>query len=151
MTTLGGPMGNSAKQTLSGNKSSEDAMVRRVVRDSWNTAYAKDTYKNHARAIGPYRAVNNLGDYLSRKDYSCGGPNQVQPSKPGRRSIIGSIIQACDGTGIPPSTTNVKFVSDSSDYTKFKKQTAHNKNYNDIANGGDQSNGSYVPFMRVRR
>lgn len=151
MTTLGGPMGISAKQTLSGNKSSEDAMTRKVVRDSWNTAYVKGNYKGKERAIGPFRAANNLGDYLARKDYSCGGPNQVQPSKPGRRSIIGSIIQMCDGTGIPPSTTNVKFVSDSSDYTKFKKQTAHNKNYNDISNGGDQSNGSYVPLMRVKR
>ena len=131
---MSAPQGYSAKQTLSGTKSSEDAMTRKVLRNSWNTSYAKDNFMGKKRAIGPFRAVNNLGDYLSRNDYSCGGSNQVQPSKPGRRSVIGSIIQQCDGTNIPPSTTNVKFVSDSSDYIKFKKQTAHNRNYNDTAN-----------------
>jgi hypothetical protein len=57
----------------------------------------------------------------------------------------------CDGTGVPASSCNVKFVADSSDYTKFKKQSAMNRNYNDASNGGDQSNASYVPTMAVRR
>jgi hypothetical protein len=144
-----GKKGVSAKQTLSGVKSSEDAITRRVVRDSWNTAYAKGNVEGYKRSIGPFRAVNNLGDYLSRKDYSCGGPNQVNASKPGLH--IGSIPQQCDGTGIPPSSTNVKFVSDSSDYIKYRKQRAVNSNYNDSSNGGDSNNGSYVSLMRVRR
>ena len=148
---LGGPYtGFSAQQTVGNYNSSEQSITRKVLRDSWNTAYAKGTYKGKEPALGPYRLVNNLGDFLNRKDYSCGGSNQVNPSKPGMRSIIGSVPQQCDGTMIPPSSTNVKFVSDASDYIKFKKQVAMNRNYNDLSKGGDDHNGSYVPFMRVR-
>ena len=77
----------------------------------------------------------------------CGGSNQVNASKPGWKGHIGSIISQCDGTGIPSSTCNVKFVPDSSDYIKFKKLRALNKNYNDMKQGGDQSNASYTHKM----
>ncbi len=148
---LGGPFtGHSAPQTLGNYNSSEQSLTRKVLRDSWNTAYAKGTYLNKQSALGPFRVTNNLGDFLNRKNYSCGGPNQVNASKPGMKSIIGSIPQKCDGTAIPPSTTNVKFVPDASDYIKFKKQTAMNRNYNDLSKGGDDHNGSYVPLMHVR-
>lgn len=149
---LGGPFrGYSAPQTTSGFKSSEQVMSRRVLRDSWNTAFAGGVYNGHKSTIGSFRAVNNLGDFLSRKNYSCGGPNQVNSSKTGTKSTIGSIPQQCDATGVPAASTNVKFVSDSSDYIKFKKQSALSNNYNDLSNGGDENHASYVDLMRVRR
>ena len=43
---------------------------------------------------------------------------------PGLRA--GSIPNMCDGSNITPSSTNVKFVADSSDYTRFKKLTSKN-------------------------
>jgi hypothetical protein len=42
-------------------------------------------------------------------------------------------------------------VADSSDYTRFKHQSAFNNTYNDNKMGGDESNASYVPLIRVRR
>jgi hypothetical protein len=74
----------------------------------------------------------------------------VNASKPGWKSHIGSIISQCDGTGVPASSCNVKYVPDSSDYIKYKKLQAQNRNYNDLKNGGYQ-NSSYVPLMAVRR
>ena len=47
-------------------------------------------------------------------------------------------------------TATTAFVPDASDYIKFKKQTAMNRNYNDLSKGGDDHNGSYVPLMHVR-
>ena len=44
----------------------------------------------------------------------------------------------------------MRYVPDSSDYIKFRKQRAVNVNYNDMKNGGDQSNGSYVAFKMVQ-
>jgi hypothetical protein len=76
----------------------------------------------YGRAIGPMRAVTNSGDFLNRQNYICGGPNQTTK---------GSMISKCDKTKIPSSTTNVKFVPDSSDYIRFKKQMAMNHLYND--------------------
>lgn len=149
-SVLGGPFnGYSGKQTVTNYKDSEQTMSRRVLRSAWNTRYATGTVNGQSRVITPFRAVNNLGDFLSRTNYVCGGPNQVNKSKPGLR--IGSIISACDATGVEGYSGNPKFVSDSSDYIRFRKQQAMNKNYNDSKNGGDESNGSYVALMGVRR
>jgi hypothetical protein len=101
--------------------------------------------------VGPFRGVNNLGDFLGRVNYSCGGPNPQNAAKPGYGRLIGSVPEQCDGTGITATTCNPKFVSDSSDYVRFKKLRAMNQTYNDLSYGGDKSNGSYVPLMAVRR
>lgn len=149
-SVLGGPFnGYSGKQTVTNYKDSEQTMSRRVLRSAWNTRYATGRVNGNDRVITPFRAVNNLGDFLSRTNYVCGGPNQVNKSKPGLR--IGSIVSACDATGVEGYSGNPKFVPDSSDYIRFKKQQAMNRNYNDSKNGGDESNGSYVALMRVTR
>lgn len=119
-TVLGGPYnGYSAKQTVSSKRDSESAIARKVLRSSWNTPYATGTYEGEKRVTTPFRAVNNLGDFLGRKNYSCGGPKQM--------------TFTCDNSGVPASSTNVKFVPDSSDYIRFRKQQAMNRNYNDSA------------------
>lgn len=147
----GGPFnGYSPQQTLTNFKSSENVMMRKVLRSAWNTAYARGVYNNNTRIITPFRAINNSGDFLSRKNYVCGGPTPVTPDRYKRGVNIRSMFNNCDGSGVPASSCNVKFVADSSDYIKFKKQMAVNRNYNDLSNGGDQHNGSYVPLMAVR-
>jgi len=152
MSYLGGGIpGYSAKQTITNFKDSESTMTRKILRDSWNTRYATGTVNGQNRSIGPFRAITNLGDFLSRQNYVCGGSNQVNKTYPGRQGRMGSIISQCDQTGVPASVCNPRFVPDSSDYIRFKKQTAVNKTYNDIGFGGDQHNGSYVSLMAVRR
>ena len=143
--------GWSPDQFANNAKSGGNVIDRRVITKSWNNAYAVGTVNNRTRAIGQFRAVTNSGDYLSRQNYSCGGPNQVNKDKPGRGNAIGTIPQMCDGTGIPPSTCNPRFVSDSSDYVRFRRTRAVNQGYNDLKFGGNQSRGQYVPLMAVRR
>ena len=151
-TNLGGGIqGISPKQTSTNYKTSEHTALRRILRNGWNTNYARGNVNGFNRVTTPFRAVNNSGDFLGRVNYVCGGPNQVNASRPGRKSIIGSIISVCDNSNIASSTCNVKFVADSSDYTRFKHQNAFNHTYNDNKMGGDESNASYVPLMRVRR
>jgi hypothetical protein len=148
----GGPFnGFSPVQTINNTKDSTQVMYRRVLRQGWNTPYATGSFNNKARVTTPFRAVNNLGDFLQRTNYVCGGPNQVNADRPGWKGRIGSIISQCDGTGVPSSTCNVKFVADSSDYIKYRKLQATNHTYNDLKNGGDQNNASYVDVMRARR
>jgi hypothetical protein len=150
---LGGKMfqGISPQQTITNYKSSEETLMRKVLVKSWNNPYAVGVVNGRNRVTTPFRAVNNLGDFLSRPDYVCGGPNQINKSRSFYQGRIGSIISQCDGSGIPASSCNVKFVPDSSDYTKFRKQRACMKNYNDPTFGGDQSNASYVASLAVRR
>ena len=143
MSSLGGGLqGISVKQTANSVRNSDHVMARRILRSSWNNSNVTSD-----RKIGAFRAVNNLGDVLNRQNYSCGGPNQVN-SRPG---IHGGIPQQCDGTGVAAASCNPKFVPDSSDYIKFKKQRALSQNYNDSKFGGDESNASYSSMMSVRR
>lgn len=149
---LGGPFnGYSPQQTKTNFKDSENVMTRRVLVKSWNGKGAVGKDGDYNRVVTPFRAINNLGDFLGRQDYVCGGSNQINKSRPGLQGRFGSIISRCDGTGVPASVCNNKFVPDSSDYTKFKKQSAINKNYNDLGSGGDVHNASYVSRMAVHR
>ena len=132
---------------------------RDVVTKAWNGKYASEKVLNnisgkntHTCATTPFRAVNNAGDYLGRRNYTCGGGTQTNASRPGLARLIGNVhSNKCDGSHIPPSTCNTAFVYDSSDYTRFRKLQAKNRNFNDISFGGDNNNGSYVSFMRVKR
>ena len=147
----GGPFnGFSPQQTLSNFKDGEQSLTRSILRNAWNTAYATGTYNGHKRIITPFRAINNSGDFLCRVNYSCGGPNPINEKRWVMRSIMGTMPQNCDGTGVPASSCNVKFVADSSDYITFRRQQATNRTYNDLSNGGDEHNASYVPLKAVR-
>jgi hypothetical protein len=151
MTNLGGPyQGYSATQTLGNYKDSEDTMIRRILRSSWNNVNVQGKINGYGRVTTPFRAVNNLGDYLGRQNYVCGGPNQINKTFPGRQGPMGGILSRCDNTGISAANGNSRFVPDTSDYIKYKKQNAANNSYNDLKFGGDQHNGSYTALMRVK-
>lgn len=146
----GGPFnGYSTRQTITNYKTSEHAMARRVLRDGWNTSQATGSVNGHNRIITPFRAVNNLGDFLSRKQYNDSKTNMTNASRPGYKSNIGTLWRNTDDSGVPSSAGNMRYVSDSSDYIKYKKQSAMNQVYNDLGYGGS-NNGSYVAVMSVR-
>ena len=153
MTTLGGGpyQGYSPKQTTLNYKDGSQAAVRSILRNGWNTAFASGTYNGKSRVITPFRAVNNSGDFLARTNYKCGGPTGMSTCSigwAGSKIYLGSLVNNCDDSGVPGASGNVKYVYDSSDYITFRRQQAINRNYNDLKNGGDQSNGSYVSRMR---
>lgn len=122
---------NTPKATMSSVRDGEMSANRGILRRAWNQSQATGVVNGHNRVITPFRAVTNLGDFLSRKNYVCGGPNQVNASRPGWKGRIGSILSQCDSTGVEGYSGNPKFVPDSSDYTTYKKQRAFNRNYND--------------------
>jgi hypothetical protein len=62
----------------------------------------------------------------------------------------GSTISNNDRTGIQSNSGNRFYVASGAEYSNFKKLMAINSNYNDLKNGGDQSNASYVALMSNR-
>lgn len=106
------------------------ASTQRILRDVWNSGNVVGE-NNKKRKIGPFRAVMNAGDLLSRPNYSCGGPNPLQSLSMRFDSLVrrDNTRNACDATGVPASSCNVKFVYDSSSFTRFVKETAVNKTY----------------------
>lgn len=143
-SVLGGPFnGYAPRQTITNYKDSEVINMRRVLVRSRSALNVRDTINGRGRALTPFRAANNLGDFLGRKYYVDGSqPNPQSASRPGYGRLIGSIIGKPDGTGVQGAACNPKFVSDSSEYIKFKRQTATNRNFNDLAFGG-YNNAAY--------
>lgn len=137
---LGGPRnGHMPKQSVLNYKDSSQAAMRSVLKRSWNKTNANSVLEGETRITTPYRAVNNLGDFLERKNYVCGGSNPSDGMKPGYGRRFGSMFNNCGKhKAIQATYANVKWVSDSSDYIKFKKQQAYVKNYNDLTFGGHQ-------------
>jgi len=140
-----------AVQTTDNND--EFAQERFLLKQAWNTRYPSQM-KHTQPTCTPFRAINNAGDLLSRQYYSCGGPCQTFQSRPGLRGLkksFGHIQDGCDGTGVPASACNTKWVYDSSDYIRYMKQKAINKNYNDLSYGGDNNSSSQSAWKAIRR
>jgi len=158
----GGIRGIMPQQSGDTDKDYEDyENIRFSLRNAWNTNYKlqlslctipliKQTKKSLQT---PFRIVNNAGDLLLRQYYSCGGPCQTFQNRPGLRGLkqrFGAIQAQCDGSLVEAAACNQHWVYDSSDYIRYKKQTAMAKNYNDISYGGS-NNGSYVALKASRR
>jgi hypothetical protein len=135
------------------NNNNEFVETRFALKQAWNTRYAR-LVNNQKSICTPFRAINNAGDLLSRKYYSCGGPCQTFQSRPGLFGLkghFGHIQDNCDGTGVQPSSCNVKYVYDSSDYIRYAKQKAVNKNYNDASYSGNNYSGAQSAIRAIRR
>lgn len=159
----GGFKGRMPQPLVDHDNSDEFAQTRFTLREAWNTTSYSGS-SNKSRIITPFRAVNNAGDLLSRQNYSCGGTCQTPQSRPGLnglRNHLGSTSNSCRADvfwsalqvnpSIPSSTCNTKFVYDGSDYIKFKKNQAVNRNYNDRSFGGNDSSAQQSAYRAIRR
>jgi hypothetical protein len=159
----GGIRGIMPQSVMDHNNSDEFARTRFYLKDAWNTSSTSGS-SYPKRIVGPFRAVNNAGDILSRQDYSCGGTCQSYQSRPGLNGLrgrFGSISAACSpsvlystnqiNAAVPASACNGKFVYDGSDYINFKKKQAINRNYNDRSFGGNEYSAAQSAIRAVRR
>ena len=159
----GGLPGLMPQPIVDHDNSNQFARTRFMLRDAWNTTSYSGS-SNPKRITTPFRAVNNAGDLLSRQNYSCGGTCQTPQSRPGLNGLrqrFGSTSVLCQPSvlwsslqvdpTIPSSTCNVKWVYDGSDYIRFKKDQAVNKNYNDRSFGGNDYNGAQSAIRHIKR
>ena len=144
----------------------EFEQIRFTLKNAWNTTYPSQLRRNNLKQsiTTPFRAVNNAGDLLGRENYTCGGSCQSFQSRPGLHGLrqrFGATQDTCTPSvaynslqlikNIPSATCNVKFVYDGSDYTKFKKDQAVNRNYNDRSFGGNDNNAAQSAIRHIRR
>ena len=150
-TLIGGGAGVNGGSGMVG--SNERSMDRFSLVQAWNGAAATGTINGYQRKIGPFRAVYNAGDFLSRQSYTSGGSNQVNNVRTlnGYKVLGGAVHPQADNTGIPSATCNPRYVYDGSDYIRFRKLQAINRNYNDYSFGGDDFSTSQSAWRRVHR
>lgn len=120
---------------------------RRVLRRAFGRFKPRNTAE---RIITPFRQAYNAGDVAGTVDQRTLEPasNQVNGIAPvnSLRKYERSRGAASGGKSL--FTGNPRYVYDSSDYMRYRKLLAKNKNYNDVSFGGDQSNASQTAIMR---
>ena len=128
----------------------------KVITRTWNG----NTISSNS-GMGSFRLAYNAGDPLSRVNYTqAGGPNQVTST--GRTRVVFSTnfdgVKSASASAIitPTATTNVKYVYDSSLFSRYKKELAINRgraglgtSTGDFSAGGG-NNSDQVAINRVR-
>ena len=105
---------------------SSRAETREVLTRSWNTNLILSNDENIKTASGTFRVTQNAGDVKHRHNYAAKGPNQLS-------GLAMTYISGKDGTQgscsetVPVSATNVKYVYDSSNFTRYSREKSMNR------------------------
>jgi hypothetical protein len=102
--------------------------------------------------LGPFRTSFNAGDVITNNIESTNPifgrpPNQVGGNNLAKLGIKGDGVSA---NGRAMFSGNPKYVSDGSDYIRFKKLQAINKTYNDHSYGGKSNSLVFSVLNKVR-
>jgi hypothetical protein len=92
-----------SQQTNNIKRDSDVTLSRKVLLKSWDQHAATGTINGQKRKVTPYRAVTHMGDFLNR------------------------INDTPDDTGVAHGGSHKTFVSDSSDYARYRKLRAMNQ------------------------
>ena len=134
-----------------GGSGMEGGSVRGQTRQVLRRAFGRfKPRKTEERIITPFRQAYNAGDVAGTVDQKTleRASNQVNGIAPASSLRKYGRTRGASSGGKSLFTGNPKYVYDSSDYMRYRKLLAKNKNYNDVSFGGDQSNASQVAIMR---
>lgn len=138
------------------------AIDRNVLREAFgnmvyriSTGVSKNALNNGVSRTTPFRTVMNAGDINGTVNKSVDvnalpkPANQVRVKNlSGWKLSAGSVQTQSSGAFY---SGNPKFVYDSTDYVRFKKLQAINRNYNDPTFGGDDHYASQVALKNSHR
>jgi hypothetical protein len=104
--------------------------------------------------ITPFRRYFNAGDTAGTVNSATSPLLGLPPNQVGASSMVSRLHASYGGVnngGEAFFTGNPKYVYDSSNYVRFKKLQAVNRNYNDSSNGGENGTTIKQALTRVRR
>ena len=148
------------------NQSNSNAIYRNVLRQSFgNAAYRfnngtiKWAHQPGVSRTTPFRTAMNAGDINGAGNCSSGVPahKDILP-KPANQVKVGPSVlhgwQLSAGSNQTVDngsyyTGNPRFVYDGSDYVRFKKLQAINRNYNDPTFGGNDHDAQQQAYRRT--
>ena len=128
---------------------------REVVKEVWNGKLSaiksgNSTGKPNDIAMGNFRIAYNAGDPLSRVNFACGGPNPLY-SHPGALILTTRDSTKKNSCGrYKSASTNVKYVYDSSLFTRFSREKAIQKDMSNDYSYGGSNNGAFTAIKHSR-
>jgi hypothetical protein len=134
-------------------RSSSRKHLAKAFGNLYNSGLGTSPALNSKNVLGPFKTAFNSGDILttyientnSRYGYAS---NQVGGNNLSR---LNPVHGGVNRSGNAMYSGNSKFVHDASDYSRFKKLQAINRNYNDITHGGDSGKTQQQFIRRMRR
>lgn len=129
---------------------------RRILRKVWNGYYAQQA---SLAAMGNFRLAYNAGDPLSRVNFTSGGPNMISSTGRPKLHLANNRDGGQRGNPSDPdaASTNVKYVYDSSLFTRFLREQSINRGYASLGknssadySAGGANNGANVAFRMAR-
>ena len=132
----GGLLGGGAGGGRAGHSGMEGGGERELERLFLRRVFGNRKFPNNASVITPFRRYFNAGDTAGTTN-SGPSPLMGPPINQARSSSMISRLHASGGgthAGNAFYTGNQKYVYDSSNYVRFKKLVATNRNYNDSSN-----------------
>lgn len=156
-TTLGGAKKGTQPQLFGAmDGGNERATSRKYLAKAFGNLYntglrsSPALYSNNI--LGPFKTAYNAGD-VTTNGYGATNPiygeasNQVGGNNLSRLQTLGDGVSRNGGASY---SGNPRFVHDGSDYTRFKKLMAVNKNYNDSGFGGANNSQSQSVLKKIR-
>jgi hypothetical protein len=118
----------------------------------YNTGLKSSPVLFNKNILGPFRTATNAGDIVTNNmtptNIKYGrAPNQVGGNNLAR---LQPNVDGVNRGGNAMYSGNPKYVYDGSDYIKFKKLQAINKNFNDKSFGGANHNNTQSVIRRIR-
>jgi hypothetical protein len=150
---LGGLTGGGAGGRYSGT-GIEGGGQRELERVTLRRVLGHTQFPGRPNVITPFRRYFNAGDTAGSYNSTPSPLLGRAPDQVGSSSIVSRIHGRHDGTdnqGQAFYSGNPKYVYDSSNYVRFKKLQAVNRNYNDSSFGGAGGSTVAEALARVRR
>ena len=139
-----------------GERSSNRSHLRRAFGNMYNNGLGNSPalYNNGRNILGPFKTSFNAGDIITNNIRNTNViygriSNQVGGNNLTRLQVNGDGNSQQNGTAM--YSGNTRYVHDGSDYIRFKKLNAINKNYNDSTFGGDSNVNAQHAIRRIRR
>ena len=128
--------------------------LSRAFGNMYNKGLATSPLLYNNNVLGPFRTAYNAGDVITNNNVATNiiygrESNQVGGNNLSRLQVRGDGISGQNGVAM--YSGNPKFVHAGSDYIRFKKLQALNKNFNDWTYGGSNNSQSQHAINRVRK
>jgi hypothetical protein len=149
----GGLIGGGSGSRFSGT-GMEGGGQREVERATLRRVLGFTVFPGTPDAITPFRRYFNAGDTAGTVNSAPSALLGRPPNQVGASSMVSRLHASYGGVsnnGEAFFTGNPKYVYDSSNYVRFKKLQAVNRNYNDSSNGGENGTTIKQALTRVRR
>lgn len=150
----GGLLGGGASGGRAGNSGMEGGGQRELERLTLRRVLGNTKFPGNPNKITPFRRYFNAGDTAGTVNSAPSALLGRPPNQVGASSMVSRLhanFGGVNNNGEAFYTGNPKYVYDSSNYVRFKKLQAVNRNYNDSSNGGENGTTIKQALTRVRR